>query len=544
VASRSLVPIDASSNEGGTVEEEDEEEEEDMQGGPIASRLESRASMRMLQWSGGLPVLRLMTLALIAAIGLLVGVLILQSHPVDSRSSSLSDQRTAADQWLVHWPTDNFGFCKATDKPINCHQQAWKHDPQTPAISLFGNSYSGWHWQTAYNLKEVFENLHIAKGTEGRLGFHAQHPHISMHTKFQSGLYHQRFTFRRTIMSEDPDFVVLQDGSLIAPGWRGGHRMDGHRFSYSEGFIQTAHVMEKTFGPALYHWAAKHRMKHGMQKAVVLLVNTWARPEEAFVRAREDKKGALHGHVRGIWSKQNYGVSPGGVHTHLGVNSFLKVHHERDMLKATLHGLGIYRRRLFKGAARHAGTVDSKSFRERCPFEVVIAPVGAAFYDIRRRVEPRHQAPHSNSSEKWWHILERGPVSQDLSSYVSGFRRGSAKHSLPRVQGRHWRIKHLFGASERNFLFADKAWDLPWYGHPSTSGTYLYAAVLKRVVLAAMQGRDGKSMGPAKLHIGRTSKRNKMLLEEANGFDVERFNNDWVARSDWICEGHPRLCKR
>jgi hypothetical protein len=182
---------------------------------------------------------------------------------------------------------------------------------------------------------------------------------------------------------------------------------------------------------------------------------------------------------------------------------------------------------------------------------VVIAPVGAAFYDIRRRVELTSQAPHSKAGEQWWRILNEDD-GRDLSSYVRDSEIEEASQHLPHLRGSDWRIRNILGAQERYFLFADAAKEAPWFGHPSLSGTYLYAAVLKRTVLAAMRGKDGISLGHVQLDLRsgnladsskNTSTRNHLLLEEVNRLDLELFNEDWKLRSDYLCSQHVQLCR-
>jgi len=430
-------------------------------------------------------------------------------------------------------PHDNDGFCLAGPGPSTCTME---HNPQNAKmikVSLFGNSYSGFYFWADYSLKHVIEGVQpsewsVAGLTEEEIGFK-----VSMHTAFNSGLAHHVDNFRRIIFAEDPDYVVLQDGSLIPMGWKGGMAEDGSTFKASPQARRTAKAMQYTYGKVIWEWASKHKANNG-RKCVVFLVASWARPEEAFFRADTGQDAELEGEVSGSWAYKNYEVYREGVTPELNATRYMNVHHEGEMLQATLEGLGIYRERIFKGAAAKAGRVDSPEFRQDCPFEVSIVPVGVAFHDVRTRVEDVFRA--KPVPDYWWPTVNR-------SSYVH-FRPDEVHRQVTQSERKTW-----FGAGETDLLFSDRTKDMPWFGHPSPAGMFMYGIMVKRTILAVMQGRDGVkdgvSMGQQvqlKFDSGMARNINNLLIEEANHFDIEAFNKEWVMRGARICDEAPWVC--
>lgn len=422
-------------------------------------------------------------------------------------------------------PRDAGGFCKAKTDPTVCTLRRTVANSEKVTVSLFGNSYSGYYCWTDYGLKDVLESVPHDPATAGDLTQHELHPKFSMHTLFNSGLQHHVDTFRRILLEEDPDHVVLQDGSLIAMGCKGGKRKDGTLFKVSPQVRVTTEAMQSVFGPAIFEWSSRHVIKNGV-KPIVFLVTAWARPEEAFFRAQVGQAAELEGIVEGNWAMKNYEVYPEGVTPSLKSQNFIGVHGESEMLRATLEGLGIYRERLFKGAASEAGQQDGPEFRSSAPFEVAIAPVGVAFHDIRSKVENIFNV--RPVPDLWWHTVNTSRME------LPGQRKTPTESER----------KLWPGASERNFLYTQNPQDMPWFGHPTPSGIYLYGTMLKRTILTALQGKNGRHFGDLRLapDSGMYQNINNLLLDEVNAINLEEFNRLWRIRGARACSEKGVIC--
>jgi len=431
---------------------------------------------------------------------------------------------------------DDNGFCKARNDFKDCVLQHNNKNEDMIKISLFGNSYSGYYfWEDGKGLKEVFEDyLDEDPATTGSLDSKDLNAKISMHTRFDSGLFNHLDSFDDIINEEDPDYIVLQDGSLKAFGWDSSLDEDGTTMESSNQAVHTAAAMENHFGVTLTKWAARRGVKDG-RKPVVILVAAWARPEEAFQHANNDEPAIFEGKFDGTWAEKNYEVYKQGVSTHLNLDKVVEVHHEADMLEATLSGLAVYRERLFRAAASLTNLPDSEQFRrEGCPFDVVVAPVGVAFYDLRGKIEDIFKDPSLPLPKRsWW-----------LNGAGTRFFQQSAPNPLypPPTQASRKSDEFM---SEPQLFFTDVHKNQPWFGHPTTLGTYIYASMLKRTVLAVIQGKNGERVSTNTkfaYHTGTHHYIKNVILEEVNNFDVQAFNDMWKARSLDACMERPTMC--
>lgn len=425
---------------------------------------------------------------------------------------------------------DSEGLCKSSMAGQECTLWRTPANDQAVRVSVFGNSYTGYYCWTNYGLKDVLEDVMGDKATASELSKQELHPRFSFHTYFNAGLRHQKKTFPRILLAEDPDYVFLQDGSLVPMGVKGVTGKHGRETTLQT--RNTANALRWSFGSAIWDWASGRNQTNG-RKPIVFLIASWARPEEAFAKARHhgsEMAGILKKKKYGF-AQRNYEVYRKGVKPSLTSHHYVNVHHEGDMLEATLDGLGVYRECIFKGAAHRAGRTDGPEFRREAPFEVAIAPVGVSFYDIRTKVEDifkRHHVP-----DRWWHDLRKSTLTELQSNHEK------VPTQAERMQ---WP-----GSKERNFLITSIPSHQPWFGHPTPLGTYLYGAVLKRVLLSGIQGKDGRHFGDVKLvpPTGnvRHAKLKRFLIEEVNAFDFQKLDRIWRVRGAKVCDQKPSVCQ-